>query len=284
VFCGHGLALDGWLDGTRNWICLLNSATMASRQEQTLGEEYTGIWQYSPTTQTFPPSSLIRTILIILSLAPSHFIRRLGQNVALNNRHPNMAKWLKRLPSALDILTEINLAIFYLRGNYYDFVKRVMGVHYISPIPEDPHMRPPSYSLLGIMIGVRLIHRLIRYLNAERAQKSSNERLNVPGPHDSYLDDRRVSLLLNVQDPEGEPAKPAEEDERTALDVTAIPANLRASRNCTLCLEERTDSCATECGHLFCWNCIVGWGREKAECPLCRQSLVLDRLLPIYNL
>ena len=27
-------ALDGWLDGTRNWICLLNSATMASQQEQ----------------------------------------------------------------------------------------------------------------------------------------------------------------------------------------------------------------------------------------------------------
>lgn len=46
-----------------------------------------------------------------------------------------MAKWLKRLPSALNILTEINLAIFYLRGNYYDFVKRVMGVHYVcAPI------------------------------------------------------------------------------------------------------------------------------------------------------
>jgi len=159
-----------------------------------------------------------------------------------------------------------------------------MGILHISSIPEDPHTRPPSYSLLGIMIGVRLIHRLISYFNTEHAQQSGKERLNMPTPHDSYLDDRRVSLLLNVRDPEGEPAKPAEEDERTALDVTAIPAEFRASRNCTLCLEERTDSCVTECGHLFCWNCIVGWGREKAQCPLCRQSLMLDRLLPIYNL
>jgi len=135
----------------------------------------------------------------------------------------------------------------------------------ISSVPEDPHTRAPSYSLLGVMIGVRLIHRLIGYLNAERAQQSGKERLTIPAPHDSYLDDRRVSLLLNVQDPEGEPAKPAEEDERTALDVTAISAELRASRNCTLCLEERTDSCTTECGHLFCWNCIVGWGREKVS-------------------
>ena len=141
---------------------------------------------------------------------------------------------------------------------FYFFLK-------ISSIPEDPHARPPSYSLLGIMIGVRLIHRLISYLNTQPPQKRGKEGLNLP--YDSYLDDRRISLLLNVRDPEGEPAKPAEEDERTALDVTAIPTELRESRNCTLCLEERTDSCVTECGHLFCWNCIVGWGREKVSIP-----------------
>ena len=115
------------------------------------------------------------------------------------------------------------------------------------------------------MIGVKFIHRLISYLNTQPPQKSGKEGLNLP--YDSYLDDRRISLLLIVRDPEGEPAKPAEEDERTALDVTAIPTELRESRNCTLCLEERTDSCVTECGHLFCWNCIVGWGREKVSIP-----------------
>jgi len=262
-------------------LCYYGFTTGAATQ--TLGEEYTGIWQYSPSAQSVPPSSLVRTTLIILSLVPSYFLGRLGQTVVLNNRHPNVAKWLNRLPSAIDVVTEIHLAIFYLRGHYYDLVKRMLGIHHISSIPEDPHTRPPSYSLLGIMIGVRLIHRLISYLNTQHPQKSGKEKLNLPASHDSYLDNRRVSFLLNVQDPEGEPAKPAEEDERTALDVTAIPTELRASRNCTLCLEERTDSCVTECGHLFCWNCIVGWGREKAECPLCRQSLILDRLLPIYN-
>lgn len=80
---------------------------------------------------------------------------------------------------------------------------------------------------------------------------------------ETFLDDRPVSSFLGPENPEGEPAKPAEEDERTMLDVTAIPEAARASRNCTLCLEERTDSCSTDCGHLFCWSCIVGWGREK---------------------
>ena len=102
-----------------------------SAATQTLGEEYTGIWQYSPSAQSVPPSSLVRTTLIILSLIPSYFIGRLGQNVALNNRHPNVAKWLKRLPSVLDVVTEIHLAVFYLRGNYYDLVKRILGIHHV---------------------------------------------------------------------------------------------------------------------------------------------------------
>lgn len=106
-----------------------------SAATQTLGEEYTSIWQYSPSTQTVPPSTLIRTTLIILSLVPSYFIGRLGQNEALNNRHPNLAKWLKRLSPALDIVTEINLAVFYLRGDYYDLVKRVLGIHHVCSFP-----------------------------------------------------------------------------------------------------------------------------------------------------
>jgi len=73
-----------------------------------------------------------------------------------------------------------------------------------------------------------------------------------------------VSEYLDA-DPANEPAKPAEEDVRTILDVTAIPDIKRTGRNCTLCLDERTDSCSTECGHLFCWNCIMGWGREKVR-------------------
>jgi len=101
---------------------------------------------------------------------------------------------------------------------------------------------------------------------------------------ETFIDEEPVSSILQIVDPEGKPPIPAEEDERTYLDVSVIPADLRAGRNCTLCLEERTANCATDCGHMFCWDCIVGWAREKAECPLCRQSLSLIHLVPIYNL
>lgn len=57
---------------------------------------------------------------------------------------------------------------------------------------------------------------------------------------------------------------------------------------CTLCMDRRTpevgNSAVTECGHVFCWDCITGWIKEKPECPLCRQSVQCNRLVPIYNL
>ncbi|KJA29364.1 hypothetical protein HYPSUDRAFT_61382 [Hypholoma sublateritium FD-334 SS-4] len=259
------------------------------RAIQTLGEEYTDIWQYSSRIRTAPPPAATRAALIIASLVPSYALGRWGHSNSLTQRYPALAKYLRQLPVVLETATEVNLAIFYLKGTYYDLVKRVMGIQHISSIPEDPHTRPPSYSLLGVMIGVRLLYRLVTFIRERRAQAATSSlspahrKIGAPGSREVYLDNRPVSSLLNVN-PESEPAIPAEEDEWTALDVSMIPETLRAARNCTLCLEERTGSCATECGHLFCWNCIVGWGREKPECPLCRQSLSLDRLLPIYNL
>ncbi|PPQ98900.1 hypothetical protein CVT24_003531 [Panaeolus cyanescens] len=254
------------------------------RAVQTLGEEYTDIWQYSSLTKTLPPAPLIRIFLIISSSLPVYILGRWGQNATTIRNHPKLAVWLRRLPSALEIASEINLAIFYLRGTYYDLAKRLLGIRQVTSIPQNPQIRPPSYSLLGVMIAIRLLHRLITFVRESYTERDTpGKHSNVQGVNSQFLDDRSIASLLDAH-PESEVAKSAEEDEGTAIDVTSISPSIRASRSCTLCLEERTDSCATECGHLFCWNCIMGWGREKAECPLCRQSLSLDKLLPIYNL
>ncbi|KAF4623422.1 hypothetical protein D9613_002024 [Agrocybe pediades] len=258
---------------------------LTSTATQTLGEEYTDVWQYSSREGAVPPSVPTRTMLILSSLLPSYVLGRWGHSASLNTRHPHIATWLRRLPTIIDVATEVNLAVFYLKGTYYNVIKRLMGIQHLSSTPHDPHTRPPSYSLLGIMIMIRLLHRflqLYRTTHSDGLSKAQQKSISSAS-RDIFIDDRPVSALLD-HNLESDEAKPAEDDKRTALDVATIPGELRASRNCTLCLEERTDSCSTECGHLFCWNCIVGWGREKPECPLCRQSLSLDKLLPIYNL
>ncbi|KIM84644.1 hypothetical protein PILCRDRAFT_67658 [Piloderma croceum F 1598] len=255
------------------------------RAIQTLGEEYTDIWQHSSLAERVP-SYRARAALILLPTLPSYVLARWGS--VLVNLEPRIATILRALPTVFEISSEINLAIFYLRGTYYDVAKRLLGVRHLSSLPENPHTRPPSYSLLGILLAIRLLYRLISFVRstAKPSSEKSKDKLPITSSQttETYIDDRPVSSFLGPVDPEGEPAKPAEEDERTILDVASISSATRARRNCTLCLEERTDSCATECGHLFCWSCIVGWGREKAECPLCRQSLNLTRLLPIHNL
>jgi len=169
-----------------------------------------------------------------------------------------------------------------LRGVYYDLAKRILGIKYHSSEAENPDSRPPSYSLLGILLATRLIYRLVSWLRSRRAtadpsqDPSGGESQTAPGPDassEAFLDDRPVSSILSIHDPESRPPIPPEEDEGTILDVGIIPAEIRDSRKCTLCLEERTNGCATDCGHMFCWDCIVGWAREKVDCSL--QNLIL---------
>ncbi|KAG8925880.1 peroxisome biogenesis factor 10 [Tulasnella sp. 417] len=191
-------------------------------------------------------------------------------------------------------LAMINLAAFYLFGTYYDFTKRLFRIRQVTTIPEDPLNPAPTYSFLGILLALRLLHRLYSFLKsvtepaeepaAISAEDEKADQTNAVQP--VMLDATsisKVSIAVKQAESSTEIVDP-ESDPHTLLNVAQVPPNERAERKCPLCLEERTGSTSTECGHVFCWSCIVGWGREKAECPLCRQSLALNKLVPLYNL
>lgn len=65
---------------------------------------------------------------------------------------------------------------------------------------------------------------------------------------------------------------------------------------CLLCIGRvRFPPASTPCGHIFCWECVVGWGlkHEAAEaasgrgrparCPACRQSFKVTAIRALYN-
>ncbi|CEH18615.1 Predicted E3 ubiquitin ligase, integral peroxisomal membrane protein [Ceraceosorus bombacis] len=278
--------------------------------------------------------------------------------------------WLAWIASA-------HLAIFYITGKYHSVGQRVAKVQYISTIPRRPGSRPPSYEVLGVLLGIQIgVKSLISLLKWRRERReaslrsgheeahgggggasssssaagtTTNDQLvrldetswshaSVPakrtdisiqaggaaavvlplgsaygaegqgeegdaqvGDGDGQADEPRGSSVpLVYPDPDALPSASslglASSADRSTLDALRAAARGKAAelesvsqgiRRCTLCMESRApqkgSSAVTECGHVFCWVCILGWLREKPECPLCRQHLNPSHVLPIYN-
>lgn len=253
----------------------------------------------------------------------------------------------KRLPTMDSIMSTsgvfaylgaAHLALFYLGGRYYKFSQRLARTEYISSIARRPGSKPPSYEVLGFLLGVQLCVKMLMQANRwrsawlqQRKQKQLAEKgedaasvASAPAATETVEIDEtrwshktnpptRVSLAgaaaasgrqtevpLAYADPDGLPSAQelglAKDVDRQRLEAARAASKVKAAEleavsqsvlRCTLCMEQREPqkgtSAVTECGHVFCWDCILGWSKEKPECPLCRQSLNPSHLLPIYN-
>lgn len=226
---------------------------------------------------------------MLCSTLPQYLVSHLRRRFGSQGR---VSRWLASLPPAVELVSEINLAAFYLFGTYYDFTKRIFRIrqvfepHFtfinkhsmwsseqITTIPEDPLNPAPTYSFLGILLALRLLHRLYSFLKTvtepaedtivSSAESEATDQSNLLQP--VMLDSTsisKVSIAVKEAETSTDVIEP-EADPHTMLNVVQVPSDERAGRKCPLCLEERTGSTSTECGHVFCWSCIVGWGREK---------------------
>lgn len=90
---------------------------------------------------------------VFASTVPSYVLYRVI--AYMNENHPRLwlTKYLARLPSVVGVFSEINLAMFYFWGSYYQFIKRLFGFRNVSLIsyPKDAcvynslgHYHPPE--------------------------------------------------------------------------------------------------------------------------------------------
>ncbi|KAM0471411.1 hypothetical protein ACHAPX_009323 [Trichoderma viride] len=194
------------------------------------------------------------------------------------------------------------LALFYFNGTYYELTKRLLSLRYVftRTVPDSPDRG--GYELLGVLLAIQMgvqafLHVRDTFSSAavqrERAGFHSGE-VEVSLSHNNTYSASNNELLISGAGTNGPQASKLD-----IARVTNTPASsgvprfnlenekhmgyIKGSqqRKCTLCLEEMKDPSATQCGHVFCWECIGDWVREKPECPLCRREAMVQHILPL---
>ncbi|RMD41393.1 hypothetical protein DV735_g3763, partial [Chaetothyriales sp. CBS 134920] len=276
---------------------------------RTLGEEYCDVVQVDANTLRAP--ILPQRVSYILSVVFTPWV--LGLTLpALRRRlraklEHNLGRFKARLNPAekaplsyriqeyvlthLDSLTSISpiyaisLATFYFTGSFYHISKRLTNMRYIFTKQIADGEQRESYEVLGVLMVAQLavqfaLHIKETFMASKDGQKAVSSLVSagaVPAADSDLSEavpDSSHSIAL------GTPV--LEEPRVNLLDSQTMKWIPDAQqRKCTLCLEPFKDLSVTTCGHVFCWECVQDWVKEKAECPLCRQAVLSQKILPL---
>lgn len=253
---------------------------------RTLGEEYVDLVYVSKSGRRLP--KFVPRLGFILSYAilpylVNKVVKKLNQNRNEDDESTGKPKgWLMGLLTnyhkTLDTILNIHIALFYFKGEFYSLSKRIFGLRYAFGHNKDEQkiQRTGNYSLLG---GIMILQFVVKFLislknyndDLIKASKKEEQDLN------SQTEDRieNIEQLVNLSQ---------NYDSNLIIDLSdekQLPYLPENSRNCMLCLSPMVNPSAANCGHLFCWDCIVDWIREHPECPLCRQQCLEQHLLPL---
>ncbi|KAF2749805.1 hypothetical protein M011DRAFT_397569 [Sporormia fimetaria CBS 119925] len=196
----------------------------------------------------------------------------------------------------------LSLATFYFTGSYYHLSKRIWNLRYIFTRKVEESNARVGYEVLGVLLALQMaVQAYLHLQNTITPDSVSTGALGagtgatalVGGGVEVSLDPNAYSannaLLFDSANPAHAPTElhkwthtPVADTPRYDLSDEGTMAWIGGgNRKCTLCLEEMKDPSVTTCGHVFCWNCISDWAREKPECPLCRQSCLAQHVLPL---
>ena len=281
---------------------------------RTLGEEYCDIIQVSDSSLRLPPfhrraGYIFSSILLPYVLAKFLPAFRNRVRLKLEDRIRRKSKTsnasfsqllLSYLLNNLSAITSpspvyaLTLSIFYLTGSYYHLSKRLFSLRYIFTKRLAPSDQRVGYEVLGVLLVLQMavqswMH-IYNTLKEPPFPAESFPRGDAPGDGISSSISKTTdnnNIITSLSLPTrfeitthtpwlGDTPRYALKDAGTMGWIEG-----RQQRKCTLCLEEMKDPSVTTCGHVFCWTCITDWVREKPECPLCRQGVLGQHVLPL---
>lgn len=304
-----------WDSEARTFTELLYLGLTTFIGNRTLGEEYCDIYQVENETQKLPAIGrragyILSVVLLPYTLSkilPSLRARirlRLEGNLARTPkkslRYRIRSYTLENLSSITSISTSpiyaLSLAIFYFSGSYYHLSKRFFSLRYIFSKNLAPSEQRGGYEVLGVLLVLQMTVQAFLHVRSTvslptegaGAMLDSGIEVGLLGGQEAQgadslestgkVDSSRLRISQTTHTPLPSSAEP-----RYDLSDNSTLAWLqpKQQRKCTLCLEPMKDPSVTTCGHVFCWTCVLDWVEEKPECPLCRQSVLGQHVLPL---
>lgn len=310
-----------YTSGTRTFSDLLYLCLTTLVGNRTLGEEYCDIVQVEATSLRLPSLLLRAGYILSSVLLPygvsrwlPAFRRRLRAYLEqTTTKHTWVYRLKQYMLDNIDTLTSpsiiyaIGLASFYFTGAYYHLAKRIWGLRYIFTHKLEKHQERSGYEVLGVLLMAQLGVQAYLHLHStlESTAPVPTNTASLAGTSSVLANGAEVSLDANAYTSNNAmlfaPPKSVSDTTLTATKIaklTNTPTPTQPvihlddddkmqwiagthQRKCTLCLEGMKDPSVTTCGHMFCWTCIADWVREKPECPLCRQEVRGQHILPL---
>jgi hypothetical protein len=263
-------------------------------KESSPGEEYSGI------RKIFKKNNALKYIVFLsiqkMIIKFIHGLIEKRVSYSQNNNQPKLngfsmkfqiiknilLKFLnKNFPTFEEVITKIDefqFCYFFINGKFYDFAQKIFSVRFKNIIAGQKNnsveiIDSTGFKILGFLtFGKIILEILIGLKNLYKTYQEENKKL-IDGNNNKGTSNPGNNFGVNKLNIKLKGTKSHQKNDKST----------DAERTCLLCLEERTETSVTLCGHLFCWKCIIHYLQTNPSCPFCRKECQPQNVIYLQN-